>query len=88
MPYKDIAQKTTYLYGANGEISEATNPLGQKTLFYYSNFSYTANRYEGNMQQTVRTVEPDGKETWTYKDKSGRTIRVADRSPTKLRVAV
>lgn len=86
LPYNDIAQKTSYLYGANGEISEATNPLGQKTFFYYSNVAYAANGSEGNLQQSVKVVEPDGKETWTYNDKSGRTIRAEDKSPSKLRV--
>ncbi|WP_040713827.1 RHS repeat domain-containing protein [Paenibacillus curdlanolyticus] len=81
LPYNDSAKKTTYLYGANGQISEVTDPLGQKTSFYYSNAAYATNDAEGNLQQTVKTVEPDGKETWTYNDKLGRKTRVEEKKP-------
>ena len=85
-PYNINGQKTTYVYGKNGELSTVTNALGQQTKYYYSNAAYAINGTSGGLQSTVKVIEPDGKETWSYADKLGRVVKNEEKSATKARV--
>ncbi|WP_248926754.1 S8 family serine peptidase [Paenibacillus hamazuiensis] len=84
-PYGDASKKTTYVYGGSGDIQTATNALGQQTNYYYGNTATSLNNATQFPQSTVRVVEPDGKETWTIKDREGRTLQVVEKSLTKNR---
>ncbi|MBD3920026.1 RHS repeat protein [Paenibacillus sp. PR3] len=85
-PYNDNNQKTSYVYGKNGELSTLTNPLGQQTKYYYSNAVYAINGSSSTLQSTVKVIEPDGKETWSYSDKLGQLVKNQEQSATKLRL--
>ncbi|MBE1442606.1 RHS repeat-associated core domain-containing protein [Paenibacillus sp. OAS669] len=84
-PYGEIDKKTTYLYGKNGQISVVTNALGLQTQTFYANVAYASDNGTGYLQSTVKTVEPDGKETWNYMDRFGQVQQITEQSETKNR---
>ncbi|MBH5318332.1 hypothetical protein I6N90_10985 [Paenibacillus sp. GSMTC-2017] len=85
IPYNNPDFKTSYVYGANGDLLSSTDPIGQVTNAYYSNAAYRVDGSTSNLQDVVRVVEPDSKEIWTYKDKLGQVTKVVESSPTKTR---
>ncbi|MFC5401490.1 RHS repeat domain-containing protein [Cohnella soli] len=85
LPFADVSKATNYSYGANGAVKSKTDALGQQTNYFYSNTAYAIDGSYTYLQDTIKVVEPDGKETWTYKDKAGRTVKQIEKSQTKLR---
>ncbi|MCU6795127.1 S8 family serine peptidase [Paenibacillus sp. WQ 127069] len=84
-PYGDATSKTQYTYGANGALQTTTDAEGNQTKYYYANTSTAANGTSQYPQATVKVVEPDDKESWSYQDRGGRTLKSVENTPTKTR---
>ncbi|GGG86368.1 RHS repeat domain-containing protein [Paenibacillus radicis (ex Gao et al. 2016)] len=83
-PYGDIAKEVKYEYGNNGQIKKSTDPLGS-TNYYYANRASKVDGSSSYLQNTTKVVSPDGKETWTYQDKTGRTTKQVETNGVKTR---
>ncbi|RIE03577.1 RHS repeat protein [Cohnella faecalis] len=88
LPYNDPTKGEYYSYGEDGQIQTVTNALGQSSNYYYSN-SVTAT--DGSLslpQMTSKTVDQDGKETWSYADRAGRVVKQVEKSGSKTRTTL
>ncbi|KEQ25446.1 RHS repeat-associated core domain-containing protein [Paenibacillus tyrfis] len=85
LPYGQDSLKTTYTYGPMGVKTE-TNAASETRTATYANAAF--NSLMSQLQRTTKTVEPDGKETWTYTDPYGRTIKQIEKSPSKERTTI
>ncbi|MCD1258265.1 S8 family serine peptidase [Paenibacillus athensensis] len=74
-PFGDPAQKTTYTYANNGKVRTVTNALGETTTYSYANAAYFTSGSSTRLQDTVKAVTADGKQTWSYYDREGRLIQ-------------
>ncbi|WP_438449321.1 polymorphic toxin-type HINT domain-containing protein [Gorillibacterium sp. sgz5001074] len=86
IPYDNASMKTSYLYGGNGAVQTVTSPFGQQTQYAYANYTY--DNISAYLQNTIRITEPDGREQWTYQDKTGRVTKQVEKSPTKTRTTL
>ncbi|RKN71861.1 RHS repeat domain-containing protein [Paenibacillus ginsengarvi] len=84
LPYGQNSLKTEFAYGPYG-LYRTTNALGQVTQMYYANTATKADNSTSWRQLTTRSIEPDGREIWTYKDRFGRDEKIVEKSPTKTR---
>ncbi|MCD1258176.1 hypothetical protein B5M42_004895 [Paenibacillus athensensis] len=85
LPYNDYNHRTAYTYDKNGHVKSIMNGLNQSTYVYTANTAYRTDGSSMYPQSTIRTVEPDGKETWVFKDRSGRVTSQREASATKNR---
>ncbi|WP_171056241.1 RHS repeat-associated core domain-containing protein [Paenibacillus sinopodophylli] len=85
LPFDDAAQKIQYSYSIFGTPKEVTYPLGQKTITAISNAVYKTDGSATYLQTTTKVDSPDGKETWSYQDRMGRTLKVVEKSGSKVR---
>jgi len=85
LPYNDYNHRISYTYDANGQVKTIMNGLNQFTYVYTANTAYRTDGSSVYPQSTTRTVEPDGKQTWVFKDSNGRVTTQRETSPTKNR---
>jgi RHS repeat-associated protein len=83
IPFGNQSMSTKYEYDSQFRIKSITDPIGQKTLYSYSNV--TKNETTGNevLRNTVKQVLPNGKEEITYHDEYGRKVKILELSPSK-----
>ncbi|GGG86328.1 RHS repeat-associated core domain-containing protein [Paenibacillus radicis (ex Gao et al. 2016)] len=83
-PYGDPAKQIKYDYSSNGQIKQTTDPLGS-TNYYYANMASKVDGSSSYLQNTTKVVSPDGKEMWTFQDKTGRTLKQVETNGVKTR---
>lgn len=85
LPFGEATKKTQYVYGANGKVAKTIDALNQETIYNYANAAHQTNGSATYLQDTIKQIDPDGKETWTYIDRHGRVEKIVEKSANKLR---
>ncbi|MBG9587208.1 RHS repeat-associated core domain-containing protein [Cytobacillus firmus] len=84
-PHGDLNQGTFFEYGKNGTHSKVTDALDHTTSYYFANTAQKTDGSVAHLEKTVKMVNPDGKETWTYYDQNGNVAKVEEKNAEKTR---
>jgi len=82
-PYAHNELKTVYAYDSLGRAKTTTNSIGEKTQYLYANSSFVGTT--SVLQETISTIDPDGKVTVSFANQLGFVDRVIEESPDKTR---
>ncbi|MFC5701645.1 polymorphic toxin-type HINT domain-containing protein [Cohnella faecalis] len=80
-PYGDAAYATTYTYDSLGRLKTTVNPAAETTTYYYSNSAKNLVTNKSTLQNTVKVVQPDGKEEISYYNPLGELVKATATTP-------
>ncbi|WP_251561283.1 RHS repeat-associated core domain-containing protein [Paenibacillus pasadenensis] len=79
IPFGDAKYATTYRYDSLNRLLSETNSIGEATTYLYSNKKTVLSTNVSSLQNTVRVLDPYGKETTTYSNNIGAVTRTKER---------